>query len=64
MMWLIIGIVFTLLLIISFFGDYEEKERKEDYRKYEDLISEKEKYMRKLSKSIHLLSRIHRQKRM
>ena len=64
MMWLIIGIVFTLLLIISFFGDYEEKERKEDYRKYEDLISEKEKYMCKLPKSIHLLSRIHRQKRM
>ena len=34
MVWIIIGLVWILILIVSFFGDYEEKERKKDYEKY------------------------------
>ena len=34
MVWIIIGLVWILILIVSFFGDYEEKERKRDYEKY------------------------------
>lgn len=39
MVWIIIGIVWILIFINAFFGDYEEKERAEDYKKYNDILS-------------------------
>ena len=38
MVWIIIGLVWILILIVSFFGDYEEKERKKDYEKYKEMF--------------------------
>lgn len=38
MVWIIIGLVWILILIVSFFGDYEEKERKRDYEKYWEIV--------------------------
>ena len=39
MVWIIIGIIFILLFITSFFGDYSEKELAEDYKKYNEILS-------------------------
>lgn len=39
MLWILISLVFILLIIIAWFGDYEEDERKKDYKKYEELIN-------------------------
>ena len=42
-MFKLIIIIFILLFMISFWGDYEENEKKEDYRKFEEITNEKEK---------------------
>jgi len=36
--WFIIGIIFSLLIVVAFFGDHEEKDRKRDYEKYWEIV--------------------------
>lgn len=37
MLWILIGIIFSFIIYISLFGDYEEKELKEDYEKMKEI---------------------------
>lgn len=37
-MFVVALFVFILLVIVAFDGDYEEKERKKDYEKYEEMF--------------------------
>lgn len=39
MLFVIIILVFILIGLISFFGDYEEKERARDYEHYNQIIN-------------------------
>lgn len=38
-MCILIIIVFILIGSVAFYGDYEEKERKQDYKKYEEIVN-------------------------
>ena len=38
-MFVLIIIVFILIGSVAFFGDYNEKELKEDYKKYEEIVN-------------------------
>jgi hypothetical protein len=37
-MCILIIIIFILIGSVAFFGDYEEKEREKDYKKYEEIV--------------------------
>lgn len=39
MLFIIIILIFVLIGLISFFGDYEEKEKARDYRYYNQIIN-------------------------
>lgn len=39
MVWIVISIIWILIFITAFFGDYSEKELREDYKKYEEIIN-------------------------
>lgn len=38
MLFIIIGIVFSFIFFIAFFGDYEEKRKKREYKYMEKII--------------------------
>jgi hypothetical protein len=38
-MCILIIIIFILIGSVAFFGDYNEKELKEDYKKYEEIVN-------------------------
>lgn len=38
MLWIIITIIFGMLILVAFDGDYEEREKKEDYKKYWEIV--------------------------
>lgn len=38
-MCVLISLVFTLIGIVSYFGDYEREEIKKDYEKYQEICS-------------------------
>lgn len=38
MLFIVIILVFILIGLISFFGDYEAEEKRKDYKKYEEVI--------------------------
>ena len=39
MLFIIIGIVFSLIFIIAFFGDYKQKEIDKDYEKFNNMMN-------------------------
>lgn len=41
MLFIIIILVFILIGLISFFGDYEKEEKKRDYEYYNQIINKK-----------------------
>ena len=38
MLFILITMIFSLIAITAWFGDYEEKERKKDYEKYWEIV--------------------------
>lgn len=38
MFWVVIILIFSLLVLVAFDGDYVERERKKDYEKYNEII--------------------------
>lgn len=38
-MFILLGMIFSLIISVAFYGDYEEKERKQDYKKYEEIVN-------------------------
>ena len=39
MLFIMIMMAFSLIGIVSFWGDYEEKEKQQDYKKYWEVIN-------------------------
>lgn len=37
-MFILLGMIFSLIIFVAFFGDYNEKELKEEYKKYEEIV--------------------------
>ena len=41
MVFLILMIVYSMLILVAFDGDREERERKKDYEKYDEIVGKK-----------------------
>ena len=39
MLWIIIGMIWGLIIFISLFGNYKEKELEKDYKKFEEICN-------------------------
>lgn len=37
MLWILIGIIWFFIILISFFGNYKEKELEKDYEKFDEI---------------------------
>lgn len=43
-MFFLLMIIYGMLIIVAFFGDYEEKERKKDYEDYNRIVKGEKKW--------------------